>query len=130
MCHNFLTKQQICLSTMCCICCECCDCCSLPACVLLIGVVAVVTVPVIICATSFMITWHGWGFISPFDAARFSLLVGSIIGLFFMIGFLAGYCGKKAWGRWMMFYSFGLGIILTIALYITTLAVNAEFMGT
>ena len=106
------------MSTVCCICCECCDCWGLPVCILILGLISGIAAPLIIFITSFMITQNGWGFFAPFNVTRIGVLILSVLALFFLIGFVCGYCGKKAWGRWMMFYTFGLAIIATIILYI------------
>ena len=48
-------------------------------------------------------------------------VVTFIIGLITVIGFYAGYCCKKAWGAWTMYYSALFSYLFEIVMYIVVM---------
>ena len=48
------------------------------------------------------------------------------IWIVFLVGFYAGYCCRKSWGNWLMFYSLagGMVIMLIISLLFQVIGIN------
>ena len=53
-------------------------------------------------------------------------LVVSIFGIIFTVGFYSGYCAKKTWGNWLMFYATLGWIIAAILVNITLMCLGVD----
>ena len=122
--HTCLTSQAPCNIKKCCCCCELW---SINTCVLLLGILITIEVP--FCLIAAIISQFFKTEPTPaegetekasfqFNYEAFMYWMGFGYALSMMIGFYAGYCAKKAWGRWTMFHCSFQAVVFTIVMII------------
>ena len=112
--HQRLSHSKACNLAQCCICCECC---SVPTCVLCLGILTSIGTPIVL---ALLLT----------SVHILDIITKAVVFLFgtaFLVGFYSGYCAKKAWGNWLMFYvTLGwIGAAILVNIILLVLGVDA-----
>ena len=97
---------------------ERCCCCGVKRCVLVIGVLLSISVPLTM--LFFLMDLRKSIQTNFKQIGRILFIVCNSIAT---LGFYAGYCGKRAWGRWTMFYG-GLAWLLSAIVFLLVLLVG------
>ena len=79
---------------------------SVSECVTTLGVIMTVLLPVAIWSLIAMEHRLNWELID------YCTNIG--IWIVFLVGFYAGYCCRKSWGNWLMFYSLAGGMVIML----------------